>query len=200
MAGLLALLERESRDRGKLSEEEALTPETAFALVRDMPYRRASSLQPEAIIRDWRGTCSGKHYLLADVFRESALESQVVMGTHRFTVENTQHFPAELRYIVKKNPVPDVYTYLLVKMGARWTVIDATWPRSSESLGMPVNQQFDPGINMAVACDPIETFEVPAGKYPHEFKEQPIEAFCGLQSKDRDHFIDGMGRWLSKNT
>ena len=126
MADPQALLERESRDRGKLSEGEALTPESAFVLGRDMPYRRASSRQPEAIIKEWRGTCSGRHYLLADVFRESALESQVIMCTHRFTMENTPHFPAELRDIVKKNPMPDVHTYLRVKMGGGWTAIDAT--------------------------------------------------------------------------
>ena len=110
-----------------------------------MPYRRASSRQPEAIIRDWRGTCSGKHYLLADVFRELALESQVIMCTHRFTMENTPHFPAELRDIVKKNPMLDVHTYLRVKMGGGWTAIDATWPRSSESLGMLVNLSLTRG-------------------------------------------------------
>ena len=110
-----------------------------------MPYRRASSLQHEAIIKEWRGTCSGKHYLLADVFRELALESQVMMCTHRFTVENAPHFPAELRDIVKKNPVPDLDTYLRVKMGTRWTVIDATWLRISESLGMLVNLRLTRG-------------------------------------------------------
>ena len=53
---------------------------------------------------------------------------------------------------------------------------------------------------MTVAHEPIGTFEIPAGKDPRNSRSNCIEAFCGLQSKDRDHFIDGMGRWLSKNT
>ena len=54
----------------------------AFALVRDMPYQRASTREPEAIIQEWRGTCSGKHYLLDQIFREEGLESRVIMCTH----------------------------------------------------------------------------------------------------------------------
>ena len=76
MNSLISLLESESRKRGLLPDGESLSAERAFALVRDMPYRRASSRKPEAIVEEWRGTCSGKHYLLADIFREMGLESR----------------------------------------------------------------------------------------------------------------------------
>ena len=102
--GLVSLLEEESRNRGFLGQDEPLTAERAFALVRDMPYRRASSRRPEAIVEEWQGTCSGKHYLLADVFRELGLVTTVVMATHRFTEENTGHFPQELRALVAEGP------------------------------------------------------------------------------------------------
>ena len=69
----------------------------AFALVRDMPYQRASTREPEAIIQEWRGICSGKHYLLDQIFREEGLESRVIMCTHRFTEEATPDFPPEER-------------------------------------------------------------------------------------------------------
>ena len=200
MSSLLSLLERESRDRGLLSDGESLSTERAFALVRDMPYRRASSRKPEAIIEEWRGTCSGKHYLLADIFREQGLESQVIMCTHRFTTDNTRHFPAELRELVAQAPVPDVHTYLRVKMEQGWTVVDATWPSSAGPLGMMVNREFTAGRDMTIACDPIETLPVPEGMDPQEFKEQVIREFCGASSAVRDEFIEGMGRWLSEST
>ena len=197
MSSFLSLLERESRERGLLSDREPLSAERAFALVRDMPYRRASSRKPEAIIEEWRGTCSGKHYLLADIFRELGLESRVIMCTHRFTSENTPHFPSELRELVAEAPVPDVHTYLRVKTADGWTVVDATWPSSAEPLGMTVNGEFRPGRDMTLACEPIETLPVPEGQDPQEFKEQVIAEFCGASSRVRDEFIEGMGRWLS---
>ena len=200
MSSLVSLLEQESRRRGLLSYGESLTAERAFALVRDMPYRRASSRRPEAIIEEWRGTCSGKHYLLADIFREMGFETQVIMCTHRFTPENTGHFPQELRELVAEGPVPDVHTYLQLSTTEGPTLVDATWPSSAASLGMPVNREFLAGAKTTIACDPIDTLPVPEGRDPQDFKEQVIRQFCGAQSQLRDDFIEGMGRWLGEST
>lgn len=200
MTALLPLMERESCRRGLLAAGRPLTPELCFALVRDMPYRRASSRAPEAIIREWRGTCSGKHYLLADLFRELGLESRVIMCTHRFTPGNTRHFPAALRALLAAGPVPDVHTYLRVKAAPGWMTVDATWPGSAGPLGMPVNQNFQPGSDMMLACDPIDCYEVPAGEDPQQFKERLIDQFCGASSSRRDDFIEGMARWLGEST
>ena len=200
MTSFLSLLERESRKHGLLSDGESLSAARAFALVRDMPYRRASSRKPEAIVEEWRGTCSGKHYLLADIFRELGLESRVIMCTHRFTPENTRHFPPELRELVAVSLVPDVHTYLRVNTDEGWTVVDATWPSSAGPLGMMVNREFVPGRDMTIACDPIETLPVPEGMDPQEFKEQVIREFCGESSQVRDEFIEGLGRWLGEST
>ena len=200
MSSLVPLLERESRRRGSLANGEELTAARAFSLVRDMPYRRASSRRPEAIVEEWRGTCSGKHYLLSDIFRELGLETQVIMCAHRFTSENTGHFPEDLRAFVARGPVPDVHTYLRVNTSQGWTVVDGTWPESAGPLGMPVNGEFIPGRDMTIACDPIETLPVPDGRDPQEFKEQVIAEFCGASSQVRDDFIEGLGRWLGEST
>ena len=200
MSTLATLLEKEGRERGLLSAGEPLTAERAFALVRDMPYRRASSRRPEAIVDEWRGTCSGKHYLLANIFRELGLESRVIMCTHRFTAQNTGHFPEELKELLAGGSVPDVHTYLRVNTTKGWTAVDATWPSSAEPLGMPVNHDFLPGCNMELACDPVDSYMVPTSRDPQEFKEQLIHRFCGDSSRLRDQFIEGMARWLGEST
>ncbi len=200
MTSLLSLLEGESRARGLLGEGESLTAGRAFELVRDMPYRRASSRKPEAIIDEWLGTCSGKHYLLSGIFREMGMEARVIMVTHRFTPENTLHFPAELREMVKDEPIPDVHTYLQVDTPEGGMAVDATWPSSAGPLGMIVNRCFITGKDMTLACDPIEILPVPEGQDPQEFKERLILEFCGESSRVRDEFIEGMGRWLGEAT
>ena len=60
---LISLLRSEAESRGLLGGDANLDAGVVFTLIRDMPYQRASSREPEAIIREWRGTCSGKHYL-----------------------------------------------------------------------------------------------------------------------------------------
>ena len=197
---LVSLLEEKGRRLKLLADNEPLTAERAFALVRDMPYRRASSRRPEAIVEEWQGTCSGKHYLLAEIFREMGLETTVVMVTHHFTPENTGHFPQELRALVAERPVPDVHTYLRVATPGGASVVDATWPSSAAPLGMPVNHSFSLGQDMTIACDPIETLPVPEGRDPQEFKEQVILEFCGDSRGVRDQFIEGLGLWLAEST
>ena len=104
---------------------------TPLSLVRDMPYERASSRDPATTIREWRGTCSGKHYLLNDLFDELGFKSRIFMATHKFTEQNTQHFPEHLRGLLSDGPVPDVHTFLKIKSPGEsdeWVDIDATWP------------------------------------------------------------------------
>ncbi len=200
MPTLLSLLEQSGRRLNLLAADEPLTPATTFALVRDMPYQRASTREPEAIVREWRGTCSGKHYLLDAIFRDLGMDARVIMCTHRFTRENTGHFPVALKSLVSREPVPDVHTYIRLKTEMGWMNVDATWPCSAGPLGMPVNRTFTEGKDMAIACDPVDSFVVPTGDDPQVFKERLIAEFCGSSSTIRDEFIEGMSRWLSDAT
>ena len=52
---LLALLKQEAIKRNLLDIEANIDAATAFYLVRDMPYIRASSREPETIIRGVAG-------------------------------------------------------------------------------------------------------------------------------------------------
>ena len=51
MDKLLPMLEAESETRGLVRSRQTVDAKAAFALVRDMPYQRASTREPEAIIR-----------------------------------------------------------------------------------------------------------------------------------------------------
>ena len=51
MGKLLSMLEAESRKRGLIRSGQTVDAKAAFALLRDMPYQRASTREPEAIIQ-----------------------------------------------------------------------------------------------------------------------------------------------------
>jgi len=59
---------------------------------------------------------------------------------------------------------------------------------------------FESRNDMTLACNSIETYEVPEGRKPQGFKEELIEIFCGSQTDDRDRFISGLSEWLSNYT
>jgi hypothetical protein len=171
MSGLVARLAEAAYRRGLLDARSAVPTARAFALVRDMPYRRASSRRPEAIIDEWRGTCSGKHYVLHGIFEELGLDSRLCLATHVFDEAGTRHFPPALRAEGVAAAVPDVHTFLRIRAPAGWTDVDATWPRAAGRLGLPVNEQFIPGQSMTLACAPIDISEIPAGVDPQAVKE-----------------------------
>lgn len=154
-----------------------------------MAYRRAKSRAPDAIFTEWQGTCSGKHYLLKELFQEMGVRTRVIMCTHHFDRDNTAHFPEFLRDLTAQGPVPDVHTFLRLETGSGWMDVDATWPAQAEELGMPVNREFKTGVSMGLACKPMEWFEVPEGEEPQPFKEDLIRRFCGGDVDRREAFI-----------
>ena len=102
MGKFLSTLEAEGRKRGLIRSGQPVDATAAFALLRDMPYQRASTREPEGIIQKGWGTCSGKRYFLDQIFRVEGLESRVIMCTHRFTEETTADFPPELGEVVAR--------------------------------------------------------------------------------------------------
>ena len=205
-AALARVLLDEARKRGLVQGEAELSARLSvseiFSLIRDMPYLRASSREPKVILEEWRGTCSGKHYLLKELFQERGLEARIVMCTHYFTEENSPHFPAALRAQLADGPVPDVHTYIRLRDqdNEGWTRVDATWPSSAADLGMRVNRQYQPGVDMKLACDPIDHFEVPENMDPQAYKEELIQSFCGPKMSQRELLIEGLGHWLGRHT
>lgn len=195
---LLATLREHAQARGLLEPGESLPAQRVFTLVRDMDYQRASSREPDATIQEWRGTCSGKHYLLKALFEEMDYRVKLVMCPHWFTQDNTPGFPDDLKALLDGGPVPDVHTFLRIDTGEGWTQVDATWPIWAEALGLTVNHRFQPGTDMELACQPEEFLDVPPDDDPQRFKERVIESFCGPSSLTRERFIQGLANWLAQ--
>lgn len=198
ISGLLERLAGAAQQRGLLEAGASVSAARAFALVRDMPYGRASSRRPEVIIDEWRGTCSGKHYLLSGLFRELGLVCRLCLATHVFDEAATRRFPPHLRAEAVAAPVPDVHTFLRLRSPGGWMDVDATWPRGAGRVGLPVNERWAFGESMRLACAPIEIVEVPAGADPQAVKEALIARHCAGHVERRDRFIEALGTWLAE--
>ena len=168
---MLETFQTEAVRRKLLPKGSELTPATAFALVRDMPYKRAKSRVPDAIVAEWQGTCSGKHYLLKELFQEMGVNTKIIMCTHQFDGNNTAHFPESLRKLTAQGPVPDVHTFLRLKTESGWMDVDATWPSQAEALGMPVNRVFQFGSAWAWVAAPSSISTYPTGRSPSNSKK-----------------------------
>jgi hypothetical protein len=182
----------------------SLDAPAVFALVRDMPYRRASSHEPAVTIEEWRGTCSGKHILLQSLFEELRMGTMMILALHEFTALNSPWLSPSLLTMLHEAPVRDVHNFLrvqpLAQLGpqAEWVTVDATWPLAVRKLGIPVNEILDLKNDMGIAADPDEVFHVPPDTDPSELKERILQDLSPGELTRREEFLAKFMDWLGE--
>ncbi|MDA0351157.1 MAG: hypothetical protein O3A10_02965 [Chloroflexi bacterium] len=197
---LVPTLKAAAVDRGLIAADQPVDAATAFALVRDMPYRRASSREPAVTIAEWRGTCSGKHILLHALLEELGLAATMILAPHEFTEENSPWLPPALRERVRRAPIHDVHNFLRVRpdIDADWMTVDATWPLGALDLGLPANAEFIAGIDMQLAADPIEIHHVPPDADPMTLKQRILADLPSDELARRETFLADLIDWLGR--
>jgi len=193
---LLETIKSKAVEKGLLKPDEEIDAEKAFTLVRDMPYTRASSRDSETIISEWRGTCSGKHYLLKKLFAELGYSSRLIACT---TVANVD--PAEVRGKLRtlleqsEGRFVDVHNYLILETPKGEMIVDATWPLATKGMGTVVNENFVLGENHQIACEPLKIWDVPDDRNAQEFKDEILrDSFTPEELAHREEFIQTLGK------
>lgn len=174
---LLDLIKSEAVKRGLIDPSIELDPGAVFSLVRDMPYQRASDRQPETTIAEWRGTCSGKHYLLQALFAELGFSSKLIACTTVEAVDPSK-IPPSLKSLYEEanRRFVDVHNYLLVSIPeCGQMVVDATFPMSARENGMVVNENFVMGEDQQIAAKPLESWVIPPEQDAQDFKDELLK-------------------------
>ncbi|MGD8406369.1 MAG: hypothetical protein PVJ21_22120 [Anaerolineales bacterium] len=200
---LLDVLKSKAIEKDLLSPEDEINAKKAFTLVRDMPYTRASSRDSETIIKEWRGTCSGKHYLLKRLFAELGYPSKLIACTTVAHID-PKDVRGKLRTLLEQSNgrFVDVHNYLLMELPGGEMIVDATWPLATKGMGTVVNERFVLGEDQQIACEPIKTWVVPEEGDSQEFKNKILkESFTPEELAHREEFIQTLGkmtnsRWI----
>jgi hypothetical protein len=193
---LLDTLKSKAVEKGLLNSGEEINLEAAYTLVRDMPYTRASSRDPETIIQEWRGTCSGKHYLLKQLFAELGYASRLIACTTVAHID-PKDVRGKLRKLLQRSEgrFVDVHNYLILELPEGEMIVDATWPLATKGMGTVVNERFVLGEDQKIACDPIKTWAVPEQGDSQEFKDEILkESFTPEELEHREEFIRTLGK------
>jgi hypothetical protein len=172
----IKLLKAKAIEKGLIESHDEIDVEKVFQLVRDMPYARASSRDPETIIDEWRGTCSGKHYLLKTLFGELGYSSRVIACT---TVSqlNPADFSGKAREMLDKleGRFVDVHNYLILELPDGDMIVDATFPLAAQDMGLVVNERLIFGEDQKIASEPIQSWDIPDGRDPQDFKDEILK-------------------------
>jgi hypothetical protein len=149
--------------------------------IRSIPYGRASEATAERVVREWRGTCSTKHLLLAALVTERWPDAdlRLVHRVYRVTPELAAARWPGAAASVPPGGLIDVHTYATVRAHGRRIRIDVTFP------GAP----WDGHSDMPLACG--EGRDRDAGPDPMATKAALVRDYC--EPAVREPFIAALG-------
>jgi len=166
-----------------------------FERVREIPYVYPASRDPTDVLRNGRGSCSGKHYLLGEMFRLLGLRVRHMICTHRFN-ESPLAFPAPMQETLRKNEIVDLHDYLQIEVDGSWVDVDATWPQRLREFGFPVNEEWD-GKRAMMLSVVAEDFAV-AERDPERLKEELLSKLTPRQRTLRKQFLEALNSWVQE--
>jgi hypothetical protein len=168
-----------------------------FERVRDLPYGYPVNRNPVEVLQQGRGTCSGKHYLLGEMFHLLGLRVRHMICTHRFN-ESPLPFPPPMQEMLRKNEIVDLHDYVQITGDDGWVDIDATWERGLREFGFPVNEQWDGRSSMILSVVP-EDYAVVEGD-PERLKEELLSRLAPRQRALRKLFLQELSNWIQELT
>jgi hypothetical protein len=138
--------------------------------VQAIPYGRPRSRTAEGVLGEWKGTCSTKHALLAQLLRERWPESQprLVHRVYRVSLRSAlQRYGDGAAGAVPAGGLTDVHRYLMIILAGQEVTIDITFPG---------DQAWDGRRSMCLACG--EGRDFPAGMIPMPIRprSKPVTA------------------------
>jgi hypothetical protein len=96
-----------------------------------IPYGRPSALTSEAVLDEWRGTCSTKHLLLADVADEAWPATSPELWHRPYLVTGDlaeKRWGPRVAATVPESGLVDVHTYATLALDGRRVDVDVTFP------------------------------------------------------------------------
>ncbi len=164
-----------------------------FEAVRDIPYRYPASRDPAIVLQQGSGSCSGKHYLLGELYRLLGVRVRHMICTHRFN-ESAIVFPQPMQELLRKNEIVDLHDYLQIAVDDEWVDVDATWPRGLREFGFPVNEDWDGKSAMPLSV--VSTDVTVADHNPERLKEELLSKLTPRQRTLRKQFLEALSGWV----
>ncbi len=165
--------------------------------IRDIPYGRPTNNTPEDVLREWRGTCSGKHLALHEILTSLGYVSRFYMAQCRIT-PHVDWVPKGVRKKIPEEGFWDVHNFLKIEVDHHEVVVDITWPESLKIDGFPVTSSWDGKENFNLAVGSIEKHvEIPANQNGLSRKKQWLrELNSGAMAECREEFIEALSDHL----
>lgn len=134
---------------GDLELEEKIIK--IFEKVRDIKFGHIGSRDPLEIYKAGKGTCSGKNFLLRELYKAVGLKTKDIICLQRWKdlswfpddEYGLVDFPEELIQKLNEKEIVDFHNYLLVEIDGKWIQVDVTIDKELLELGFRTEIDWD---------------------------------------------------------
>ncbi|OUS24020.1 hypothetical protein A9Q99_26095 [Gammaproteobacteria bacterium 45_16_T64] len=109
-----------------------------YRLVANIPYGGVGVRSVENILKTNRGSCSGKHKLLGEIYSDIGYEVRYCMGRCDLRSMN-DYLPKSLEL---SEVIYDFHNFLEVRIEGEWRIVDATFGCEEGKKGLPTNVEW----------------------------------------------------------
>ncbi len=174
-----------------------------FKKVRDIQFGSIDSRNPMDVYKANKGTCSGKHFLLRDLYKGIGLKTKdmicmqrwkdlIWFPTSRYKIVN---FSEKLKNILEKNEIIDFHNYIKILVDGKWIQLDVTIDKPLKKLGFFTTESWDGKSNMPLCfCGSHKIWD--CGDDGLEKKKKLVEQLSEHIKTARHQFLQSMTKWI----
>jgi len=184
-----------------LTREEKIVK--LFEKVRDIPFGRMGSRDPAVVYKKNKGTCSGKNFLLKELYEGIDVKTKDMVCLQRWKdltwfpddTYDVVNLPDELYEILETNEIVDFHNYLAVNVDDKWVTVDVTIDLPLKKLGFYTTENWDGKSDMPLCF--VGTHKVwDCGDKGLEKKKELTKGLPVEVEEERIRFLRGLTKWL----
>lgn len=174
-----------------------------FEKVRDIPFGRMGSREPRVVYEKNKGTCSGKNFLLKELYEGIGVKTKDMVCLQRWKdltwfpddTYDVVNLPDELYEILITNEIVDFHNYLKILVDEKWVTVDVTIDLPLKKLGFYTTEDWDGKSDMPLCF--VGTHKVwDCSDQGLEKKLELTKALPVEAEEERIRFLKGLTKWL----
>ncbi len=176
-----------------------------YKKVRDIRFGSIGSRDPMDVYKANKGTCSGKNFLLRELYKAIGIKTKDMICLQRWKdltwfpddEYDTVDFPEELREMLEKNEIVDFHNYVKIYVDNKWIQVDVTIDLDLTELGFHATKEWDGKSDMPLCF--VGTHKVwDCGDNGAERKAELTSRLPENIQKARREFLKGITAWIDE--
>ncbi|TFG07745.1 MAG: hypothetical protein EU539_04215 [Promethearchaeota archaeon] len=174
-----------------------------FEKVRDVQFGSIGSRHPMDVYKANKGTCSGKNFLLRELYKGIGLQTKDMICMQRWKdliwFPTAQYglveFSDELKQMLQAHEIIDFHNYVKILVNNKWIQVDVTIDPPLMNVGFFTTEHWNGTSDMPLCfCGSHKTWD--CGDNGPEKKKELTNTLPEHIRTAREHFLKTMTKWI----